>query len=50
MSEFKPCPFCGNEHIQLLGNALCEIYGSKMANSNVLNLNNVEELSHDISI
>jgi len=26
------CPFCGNDDLRLIGNPLCEIYGSKMAN------------------
>tara|TARA_R110000850_G_scaffold124093_1_gene242190 strand:- start:347 stop:595 length:249 start_codon:yes stop_codon:yes gene_type:complete len=29
--ELLPCPFCGNKHIQFLGNSLCEIYGDSMA-------------------
>jgi hypothetical protein len=29
--EWLPCPHCGNEHLRLLGNPLCAIYGEKMA-------------------
>lgn len=30
--NIKPCPFCGNEEIVLLGNPLTKIYGDKIAN------------------
>lgn len=30
--EYLPCPFCGNEHLELIGNPLCAIYGAEVAN------------------
>lgn len=29
--KWTPCPFCGNKHLELIGNPLCEIYGADMA-------------------
>jgi hypothetical protein len=29
--KWIPCLHCGNEHLRLLGNPLCAIYGEKMA-------------------